>query len=173
MNRSSPSGFSLVEILIVVVVLGIVAAVVMPQFAGSSEFARYTSTIDNLQDMREIIDLYKNKHRGRLPGVAGADPDLVFVEQMSLPTNVNGERSGNANQGFGDPDYPLGPYVPHGIPANPFNGSRAIRTVTTFPASPPGGSNVTDPGWIYEITSGRIRINNGGPTPFGTEYWEL
>jgi general secretion pathway protein G len=166
------NGFSLVEILIVVVIIGILAAIIVPQFGGASENARYSATIENLQHIRASIDVYKNQHHGRLPG-GGGDPDLVFAEQLARPTNAAGDRSPNADQGFGDPDYPFGPYVPNLLPPNPFNGSRQVRTVTTFPASPPGGGGVSSPGWIYEITSGRIKINRSGVAPDGQLYWNL
>lgn len=173
MARSSPNGFSLVEILIVVVTLGILAAIIVPQFGGSSESARYSAAIESLLQFRASIDVYKNQHLGRLPGVAGADPDVVFAEQLSRPTNVAGNRSSNPDEGYGDPDYPLGPYIPNILPPNPFNGSRRVRTLTTFPASPPGGSGTSSPGWIYEITSGRIKLNKIGVAPNGQLYWNL
>jgi hypothetical protein len=59
------------------------------------------------------------------------------------------------------------------LPPNPFNGSRRVRTVATFPASPPGGGGLSSQGWIYEITSGRIKINKGDTAPDGQLYWNL
>jgi len=173
MRRFTRVGFSLVEILIVVVVMGILAAIIFPQFGSASSDARYTATIDNLQDLRQEIDLYKNQHQGRFPGSSSANPDNVFAEQLTLPTNVAGDRSPNANQGFGDPEYPLGPYIPNVIPPNPFNGSRRVMTVNSFPASPPGGGSNSDPGWVFESSSGRIRINYNGTAPTGQQYWNL
>ena len=173
MERSVKSGFSLVEILIVVVIVGILAAVLAPQFTGTGESARYMSTVDTLKGLRSEIELYRNQHHGHWPGVTGADPDIVFAEQMTLPTNAAGERSKAANQGFGDPNYPLGPYLPNVVPPNLFNSSRRVRTVAKFPSSPSGGGSVRDVGWIYEITSGRIRINYDGICPAGQNYWEL
>jgi general secretion pathway protein G len=173
MSHVRNDGFSLIEILIVVVVLGILAAVIVPQFGNSGEIARHAATIQYLQSIRQQIDLYRNQHLGKYPGVADADPDVVFVEQMTLPTNVVGERSANSDQGFGDPNYPLGPYIPNVISPNPFNKSRRVKTVTAFPAEPPGGSGVFDPGWIYEITSGRMKINKIGLAPNGQRYWDL
>ena len=173
MNPTRRRGFTLVEILIVVVIMGILAAIVVPHFGSTSDDARFTSVLANIQDLRQSIDLYRNQHLGLLPGVVDTFPDTVFAEQLTLPTNVRGDRSAAANQGFGDPNYPLGPYVNNVLPPNPYNGSRKVRTVSSFPAAAPGGGSVSDPGWVYEITSGRIRVNQAGTAPNGQTYWEL
>jgi general secretion pathway protein G len=87
MKVSRKRGFTLVEILIVVVIMGILAAIVVPQFSQSSDDARYTSTVQNLQSLRGQIDLFRNQHEGRLPGAtADTDPDTTFRDHMILPT---------------------------------------------------------------------------------------
>jgi general secretion pathway protein G len=166
MKRSTRTGFTLVEILIVVVIMGILAAIVIPQFSQSSDDARYTSTIQNLQSMRGQVDLYRNQHEGRLPGsTSDTNDDITFSDQMTKPTNEAGT-TGN----FGDTNFPLGPYIHNQLPANPFNGSRKVQNVDTFPATPPGGDAV---GWVYERTSGRMRVNKDGNAPDGTPWWSL
>ena len=50
--------FTLVELLIVVIILGILAAVVIPQFSDASEDARLSSLTTNLQTIRGQIELY-------------------------------------------------------------------------------------------------------------------
>jgi len=167
--KSRSSGFTLVEILIVVVIMGILAAIVVPQFSQSSDDARFTSTIQNLQSLRGQVDLYRNQHEGRLPGdVADSDDDTTFRDQMTQPTNEAGTVGA-----FGSASFPFGPYIHNQIPANPFNGSRSVKNVGTFPATAPGGDTTADPGWIYERASGRIRINRTGTAPDGTTWWSL
>ena len=169
MKVSSKRGFTLVEILIVVVIMGILAAIVVPQFSQSSDDARYTSTIQNLQSLRGQIDLYRNQHEGRLPGATSdSSDDTTFRDQMTLPTNEAG-----ITGGFADPNFPYGPYVNNNLPANPFNGSRKVQNTGAFPATAPGGDTTADPGWVYERTSGRLRINKTGNAPDGTSYWIL
>jgi len=98
-------GFTLVEILIVVVILGILAAIVIPQFTDASTEAKTSSLCTDLQTMRSQIELYKIQHNDQLPGSGAA----TFVEAMIGQTNVYGAIG---------TDY--GPYVQK-IPTNQFN----------------------------------------------------
>src|SRR5439155_22548245 len=72
------SAFTLVELLIVVIILGILAAVVIPQFSDASTDARVSSLTTNLATMRGQIELYKLQHGGTYP-----TPLTNFVAQMT------------------------------------------------------------------------------------------
>jgi len=64
--KAKKSGFTLIEILIVVVILGILAAIVIPQFTDASDQARENSSKTNLSALRSQIELYKHQE-GALP----------------------------------------------------------------------------------------------------------
>ena len=69
--KAKKSGFTLIEILIVVVILGILAAIVIPQFTDASDSARLNSSKTNLSALRSQIELYKHQ-QGALPASLAA-----------------------------------------------------------------------------------------------------
>ena len=112
-NRKS-HGFTLVEILIVVVILGILAAIVIPQFSQASLEARESSLKSDLQAMRSQIELYKIQHIEVLPTVANFDHVMTNVTHADGTDWVSG------------PAY--GPYM-RKVPVNPFSASGVGNTV--------------------------------------------
>src|SRR5690554_4918226 len=99
--RAYKSGFTLVEILIVVIILGILAAIVIPQFTNASQDARESSVTSQLQTLRSQVELYKLQHAERYPTdtgtVAGTEWDW---DLLTGKTNEDGSAGGN-----------LGPYL--------------------------------------------------------------
>lgn len=71
----SRRAFTLVEILIVVVILGILAAIVVPQFTGATEEARIGAFVSNIKVYADACEYY-NAREGRYPvdGSSGAVP---------------------------------------------------------------------------------------------------
>src|SRR6187399_3120355 len=86
-------GFTLVEILIVVIILGILAAIVIPQFTNASQDARKNSLTSQLQTIRSQLELYKLQHLDQLPpalvaaGGAGSSP--TCWDEMCEKTNAD------------------------------------------------------------------------------------
>lgn len=66
-------GFTLVEILIVVVILGILAAIVVPQFASASQDAIKSALRSQMQTVSAQVELYRVQNAGQLPS-DDADP---------------------------------------------------------------------------------------------------
>src|SRR5438132_1670954 len=61
-HRTRKSGFTLVEILIVVIILGILAAIVIPQFTSASQDARKNSLVSQLQTIKAQLELARLQH---------------------------------------------------------------------------------------------------------------
>ena len=80
------SGFTLVEILIVVVILGILAAVVIPQFTNASVDAKISGVRSDLQTVRSQIQLYKFNNDA-YPTLAGFTTAMVPTYLQAVPTN--------------------------------------------------------------------------------------
>ncbi len=57
-TRTAKRAFTLIEILIVVVILGILAAIVIPQFTDASEDAMNANVRSQLQTIRSQIELF-------------------------------------------------------------------------------------------------------------------
>jgi prepilin-type N-terminal cleavage/methylation domain-containing protein len=75
-SRRSNGGFTLIEILIIVVILGILAAVVVPQFSDASERSATNGASRQLQMLRGQIELFRNQE--------GRDPDLIGQQWAEL-----------------------------------------------------------------------------------------
>jgi len=76
MNQRIAKGFTLVEILIVVVILGILAAIVVPQFTNASQDAIKSALASQVQTINSQVELYRVQNAGSLPD-ADANPMLV------------------------------------------------------------------------------------------------
>ena len=142
-------GFTLVEILIVVVILGILAAIVIPQFTEASNDARESQLKSDLQTLRSQLELYKVQHLDTYPASADGDDGAVMIAQLTQKTNVEGEYGGSA-----DPTPTLGPYVIQ-FPTNPFavanGGSVDVGDTQTADG---------DPGWYFNPADGEFRAND-------------
>lgn len=94
-GRARRSGFTLVEILIVVVILGVLAAIVIPAFASATEDTRKASFVADLRVFEEAILRYEVDH-GTFPpdGGSGTVPSglepYVDVPKWQSPTPIGG-----------------------------------------------------------------------------------
>jgi len=101
-NDRKVNAFTLIEILIVVVILGVLAAIAIPQFANASDDAKESTVRSTLQTVRMQIELYRGQH-GLLP------PNLTSPAWSDLVTG----------------NYLLDE------PVNPYNGLSDVGTVAS------------------------------------------
>lgn len=91
--------FTLVEILIVVVILGILAAIVTPQLMSATDDAALAATQTELEKLRRHVAVYQARNQQALPNVVAGDGtwgELIGPESlMAPPVNswVGGVRS--------------------------------------------------------------------------------
>ena len=79
---SQQRGFTLIEILIVVVIIGILATMVVPKFADARREASISSVRNQLQTLRAQVELYRAGNGGVLPSSTDLMPALVEADQI-------------------------------------------------------------------------------------------
>lgn len=145
MNRA----FTLVELLIVVAVLGILAAIAMPQFESYAQEAKETAAKDNLRILRSTIERYAAQHGGAPPGYPGDDtsraPSANFFRIQLCRDSAYLRK----------------------IPENPFNNLNSVRIVGAIAAE-----MAADTGWVYKPSTKTIVLNTAGSDSQGVRYSE-
>ena len=161
-------GFTLVELLIVAIILAILAAIVIPQFSGTTLDAKEAALDSNLAALRSAIELYRVQHNNNYPSIS-ASTGLTCGTGLTAGSGAAGsvqalrdqlsQNSNAAGQTCNGPDAntPLGPYLRKGIPAEPITGSTAIAIQTTGVPLAPGAATG---GWIYDNKTGQIVMNS-------------
>ena len=149
--KSLGTGFSLVELMIVVAILGILAAIVIPEFSGHIQQAKEAAAKDNLRLLREAIERYANDHNGVPPGY----PDNN-INNAPLPRTFNEQLTSE------------GEYL-NRFPKNPFNGHYYVLVIQHSESFPLQGIGTW--GWIYKPATKEIRLDYPGTDSQGQLYY--
>ncbi|MEZ6057856.1 MAG: type II secretion system protein GspG [Planctomycetaceae bacterium] len=75
------SGFTLLEVLIVLVIIGVISAMVVPRLLGSQRQALIDTTKIELTKAKGTLDLYAKDHFGRYPDAKGQDVWAVLMSK--------------------------------------------------------------------------------------------
>ena len=166
-------GFTLVELLIVVIILAILAAIVVPQFSAATDDAKLSSLDTSLANMRAAIDMYYQQHAeypGNVTSIGSAcatgpagttgtgalQTEQAFLDQMSKYSDINGESCTKSDAAF-----KYGPYLKK--ETLPDNQMTNVSTVLVSTAGALGmTSAVTTGGWKYDTLTGQYIADHSG-----------
>ena len=148
--------FTLVEMLIVVAILGILAAIALPTFQSHTQLAKEAAAKDSLRILRNAIELYAAQHDGIPPGYS-------IPPGLPIPSSVN---AGLFQKQLLQDN---GGYISE-MPENPFNKLNSIQIIPdgdNFPTTPTGIY-----GWIYKPQTKQIRLDLPGADTKGIRYYD-
>ena len=141
-------GFTLVEVLIVVVIMAVLAATIIPQFTDASGDAKVSSGKTNLGTIKSVLALYKAQHNGNYPVNSATVSLETALTSKTTPAGVVDASAGTC-----------GPYLQIGdFPADPFANVKTVTNSATTPLAAPA-ANTTTGGYNYNPTTGEIRFN--------------
>ena len=152
-SHSRGRGFSLIELVIVVVIVGLLAAIAIPRFSSAGDSATDAAFSADLETLRKAIELYQGEHLGTYPDAAR------IANQLTQYTDIHGNPSPTKTS-----THTYGPYV-RAIPPLKVGPNRGCTKVAATTGN--------DVGWIYDQASGQVTaaapVNDRRGKPYG-EY---
>jgi len=167
------SGFTLIEMLVVVIILGILAMIIVPQITVSTEDARLNTLQSNLTAVRSAIEVYAAQHGNRYPGTYSeadgttpvadnATSRTALLAQLTQFSDINGR-----TQATQDATFKYGPYLKLGqLPQNPYvaDPANSVDVVCVFDQNDITAARVRDgasnAGWRYYAPLGLFFAND-------------
>ena len=161
-------GFTLVEVLIVVIILGILAVMVIPQFASASASARSAMLLDDLRLMRSQLMVFKAQHGGVSAGYPEGDTSQsptadAFSDHVLLSSNPLGQTAEVRSA-----EYRYGPYMRE-FPENPINGKSTVLILGDAAEIPAAASDQY--GWIYQPSTLTFKADCTGSDETGKTFF--
>ncbi len=168
-TATARNAFTLVEILIVVVVLGIVAAIALPRFSNASAAARASMLADDLRLMRMQIAVFRAQHMGVAPGYPDCDPDVAATEAAFIAHMTQSSNADGATAAPGTPGFRYGPYFRE-MPANPVNAKATVQIIPDGASLPASADD--SHGYVYRPSTLTIKGDSAGTDENGKLFFD-
>ncbi len=139
-------GFTLVEILIVVVILGILAAIVVPQFTNAANDARQGNVETQGSTLQNQLELYAAQNNGNYPTVAELNADAADGSANGWSVMIDGGYIKEA---------PVNPFAPAANATDVTVSAAANAAAADVQANDGDGTQ----GWYYNPNTGVIRAS--------------
>ncbi len=141
-KRLYKRGFTLIEMLIVIVVIGILAVIVIPRLLGAGRKSKEASLRADLKQLRDAVEEFEANTAAWPPDLA----DLMAADGAAISADSDGRGMSVDRGGY------TGPYLSTGngdLPNDPFTGT-------------------TD--WTYDNSTGVVHSASTLTTPSGEAY---
>jgi general secretion pathway protein G len=148
-RRTGRCGFTLVEVVVVVMILGILAAIAAPRMLNAADVATDNSVRQTLSVIREAIDSFAAQHPDQLPGQGG--DESTFAQDLKPYL-----------RGAEFPKCPVGPAKNNRVRMMAGAGS----IVAGIAASKASHS------WVYQYETGEFYINCDDATAEGGSTYD-
>lgn len=146
-------GFSLVELVVVVTIIGILASIAVPRMSTAAANAEKNALLATLANVRKAIDVYYAEH-GKYPGynsASGLKDNAAFVDQLLMYTDRDGKTNSAPSS-----TYEFGPYLRSPFPTNPRNELDTVY-VKAVPTDPDPAEGTY--GWVAVLSHGYFGIS--------------
>jgi type II secretory pathway pseudopilin PulG len=152
-RRVPCTGFSLAELVVVVIITRIITAIAVPRMTSASRSAEAQAPAATLADVRKAIDCYYAEH-GKYPGynpnTRAPDGDH-FLKQLAMYT----DGAGNTSSTAGYP-YTCRPYLRKPFPRDPINGLDTMSVRKDSASTAPVAGSVA---WVAMLRDGAFDIS--------------